>query len=196
MKLLVSKLTKLQFEENKKVEIFFLIYSKKIANKILMNNAEVYQFVNCYIYRIQNSFGERRILSMLIPCQGITFPNELRNVYLLSSEQKLLVYEVVHQKLGNPPTELLLPNVEDLRSEVSSVSQSVWTYIIWWNSFSEESEIISNINTIKETFNRGYLNLVMVNMSETAFLWLCEFNDAVTDLHFYNTYVSDTAVSA
>ena len=58
-----------------------------------MNNAEVYQFVNCYIYRIQNSFGERRILSMLIPCQGITSPNELRNVYLLSSEQKLLVYE-------------------------------------------------------------------------------------------------------
>jgi len=88
---------------------------------------------------------------MLIPCQGITFPNELRNVYRLSSEQKLLVYEVVHQKLGNPPTELLLPTFEDLRSEVSSVSQSVWIY---------------------------------------------EFNDVVTDLHFYNTYVSDTAVSA
>ena len=86
--------------------------------------------------------------------------------------------------------------VNSLSSEVSSVSQSVWTYIIWWNSFSEESEVISNINTIKETFNRGYLNLVIVNLSETDFLWLCEFNDVVTDLHFYNTYVSDTAVSA
>ena len=161
-----------------------------------MNNAEVYQFVNCYIYRIQNSFGERRILSMLIPCQGITFPNELRNVYRLSSEQKLLVYEVVHQKLGNPPTELLWPTFEDLRSKVYSVSQSVWTYIIWWNSFSEESEVINNINTIKETSNRGYLNLVVVNLSETGLNWICEFSNVVTDLHFYNTYVSDTAVSA
>jgi len=161
-----------------------------------MNNAEVYQFVNFYIYRIQNSLGERIILSMLISCQGITFPNEFSNVYLLSSEQKLLVYEVVHQKLGNPPTELLLPTFEDLRSEVTSVSQSVWTYIIWWNSFSEESEVINNINTIKETSNRGYLNLVVVNLSETGLNWICEFSNVVTDLHFYNTYVSDTAVSA
>jgi len=81
-----------------------------------------YSNVTCYIYRAETdeSDGDMATIGILIPRHKVVVPNQSENVFWVSKERKLKVYENVYERFGEPPEELMLPNIEFIQMMIPS----------------------------------------------------------------------------
>ena len=153
--------------------------------------------IKCLIYRstTDESDGETVTLSMLIPSNKLIVPNTYENVVLLSNMRKLLVYTKVHERFGNPPEELMLPDIEEIRDESKWNENSGWTFIRW-NILFEERDVITTLNALKELANPIRVHCIVVPLSDRGCDWIEEFGNVVRDLEYSdncNSIVAETA---
>jgi len=153
--------------------------------------------IKCLIYRstTDESDGETVTLSMLIPSNKLIVPNTYQNVVLLSNMRKLLVYNKVHERFGNPPEELMLPDIEEIRDESKWNENSGWTFIRW-NILFEERDVITTLNALKEIAKPIRVHSIVVPLSDRGCDWIEEFGNVVRDLEYCDSYISIVAETA
>jgi len=153
--------------------------------------------VHCFIYRSASdeSDGETVTLSMLIPSQRVMVPNKYQNVFLLSNLRKLALYEKVYERFGNPPEQLMLPDIEEIRNEAEWNENSCWTFV-HWNILFEEHDVITTLKTIKEAAKPIQVNSIVIPLSDRASVWIQEFANVIQEFSYYDNYTSIIAETA
>ena len=156
-----------------------------------------YSNVTCYICRADTdeSDGDMATIGILIPRHKVVVPNQSENVFWVSKERKLKVYENVYERFGEPPEELMLPNIEFIQNEEGINDDSVWTYVRCTH-FDGEFEVISILISLQEAIRPNVLNRVVISLSDLGFFWICEFCNVLQEMAHYDNYISIIAETA
>ena len=153
--------------------------------------------VTCYIYRAESdeSDGDMATIGILIPRYKVVVPNQSGNFFWISKERKLKVYEKVYECFGEPPEELMLPNIEVIQNEEDINEDSAWTYVRCTH-FDGEFEVISILISLQEAVRPNVLNRIVIPLSDLGFSWICEFCNLLQEMAYYDNYISIIAETA